>query len=65
MLVPDACAPAVLCPEADAPSLEPKEGPYVGSGTKKMGPGGHYRWGRAQLLEGLVASLPRWYVQEV
>lgn len=37
----------------------------MGSGTKKIGLGGHCRWGRAQLLEGLVMSLPRWYVQEV
>lgn len=37
----------------------------MGSGTKKTGPGGHCRQGRAQLLEGLVASLPKWYVQKV
>lgn len=37
----------------------------MGNDTKKIGHGGHCRQGRAQLLEGLVASPPRWYVQEV
>lgn len=37
----------------------------MGSDTKNIGLGGDCRRGRAQILEGLAASLPRWYVQEV
>lgn len=66
MLVLDAYCPSVFfLPRGRCPLTWTQGRTLMGSGTRKIGPGGHCRWGRTQLCERLVVSLPRWYVHEV